>query len=58
MRYASRTGSGISMKRSELTSWRISSIGKSGARSAGPIGSRVAGWRGGGSGSGRSAAML
>ncbi len=58
MRYASRTGSGMGMKRSALTSCLISSIGKSGARSAGPTGSLVAGWSGGGSGSGRSAAML
>ena len=46
------------MKRSALTSCLISSIGKSGARSAGPTGSLVPGWSGGGSGSGRSAAML
>src|SRR5438445_285799 len=47
--YASRTGSGISIQRSRLTSCLISSIGKSGARSAGPIGWPVPGWSGGGS---------
>ena len=38
------------MYRSVLTSWRMSSMGKSGARASGPIGSRVPGWSGGGSG--------
>src|SRR2546425_5136882 len=36
----------------------MSSIGKSGARSAGPTGWPVAGWRMGGSGAGRSACKL
>ena len=45
MRYTSRTGSGISMNRSVLTSCLMSSIGKSGARISGPMGSRVPGWR-------------
>src|SRR2546427_11516167 len=56
--YASRTGSGISLQRSQLSSCLISSIGKSGARSAGPMGCAVPGWSGGGSGDGRSAWML
>src|SRR5690554_1178577 len=34
------------------------SIGKRGARSSGPIGSLVLGWRGGGGGSGRSGTRL
>ena len=46
------------MKRSRLTSCLISSIGNSGARSAGPIGWRVPGCSTGGSGRGRSAWML
>ncbi len=54
----SRTGSGISMCRSVETSCAISAIGKSGARSSGPIGWCVPGCNGGASGSGRSAAML
>src|SRR6187200_2163984 len=56
--YASRTGSGISISRSVLTSWRMSAIGNRGARSAGPIGCIVPGWSGGGGGVRRSAAML
>lgn len=48
----------MSMYRSWLTSWAISAIGKSGARSSGPIGSFVPGWMTGGSGTGRSAWML
>src|SRR6478735_8001484 len=56
--YASRTGSGISISRSPLTSWRIRAIGNSGARSAGPIGWCVPGWSGGLSGAGRAAEML
>ena len=58
MRYTSRTGSGISMNRSALTSCLMSSIGNRGASISGPMGSLVPGWRGGGSGSGKSAAML
>jgi len=46
------------MNRSVLTSCLMSSIGKSGASASGPMGSFVPGCRGGGSGSGRSAAML
>src|ERR1019366_8996836 len=57
-RYASRTGSGISIWRSVLTSWPIRAIGKSGARSAGPIGWPVPGWRTAAGGIGRSATML
>src|SRR5581483_7477214 len=48
----------MSMKRSCETSCLISSIGKSGASAAGPIGSCVPGWSGGGGAFGRSAAML
>src|SRR6266403_512670 len=54
----SRTSSGISIQRSWLTSCLISSIGKSGARSWGPIGWPVPGWSGGGSGVLKSAWML
>src|SRR5213076_2660255 len=54
----SRIASGISIHRSWLTSCLMSSIGKSGARSAGPIGWPVPGWRGGGSGVLKSAWML
>src|SRR5256886_11550614 len=54
----SRTSSGISIHRSWLTSCLMSSIGKSGARSWGPIGWPVPGWRGGGSGVLKSAWML
>src|SRR5690554_2404295 len=43
---------------SGVTSWAIRSMGKSGARSSGPIGSWVPGWRGGGGGSGRSGTRL
>ena len=46
------------MNRSAETSWRISAIGNSGARSAGPIGCMVPGWSGGNGATGRSAAML
>ncbi|MEA2530112.1 MAG: hypothetical protein QOG89_1756 [Thermomicrobiales bacterium] len=46
------------MCRSVLTSCLITSNGKRGSRSCGPIGSRVPGWRTGGSGVGRSARML
>jgi hypothetical protein len=58
MRYASRTGSGMGISRSALTSCMMSSIGNSGASISGPMGSRVPGWSGGGRGAGRSAAML
>jgi hypothetical protein len=34
----SRTGSGIGIWRSVLTSWAISAMGNKGARSSGPIG--------------------
>jgi hypothetical protein len=54
----SRTGSGIAISRSADTSCLMISIGNSGARSAGPIGLPVPGWRTGGSGFGRSAWML
>ena len=46
------------MSRSALTSWPIRAMGKSGARSSGPIGWPVPGFRTGGGGAGRSAAML
>ncbi len=46
------------MNRSVLTSCLISSMGKSGASASGPMGSFVPGWSGGGSGTGKSAAML
>src|SRR6201984_1797718 len=48
----------MSIQRSCDTSWRMIAIGNRGARSAGPIGCRVAGWRKGPSGSGRSGRML
>src|SRR6185369_12870868 len=54
----SRTWSGISIHRSRLTSCLISSIGKRGARSWGPMGSPVPGCSGGASGVSRSAWML
>src|SRR6266508_4922663 len=54
----SRTWSGISMRPSALTSCLISSIGNSGAKSAGPIGWPVPGCSTGGGGAGRSDAML
>src|SRR6185312_7623428 len=54
----SRTGSGMSMYRSAETSCMISSIGNSGARSAGPIGWSVPGCSTGAGGVGRSATML
>src|SRR6185369_1324975 len=54
----SRTSSGISIHRSWLTSCLISSIGKSGARSWGPMGWPVPGCSGGGSGVLKSAWML
>src|SRR3984885_13475747 len=46
------------MNESVATSWRISSIGNSGARSSGPTGWRVPGCSGGGGGAGRSGTML
>ena len=58
MRYTSRTGSGISIQRSVLTSCSMSAIGNSGARSSGPMGCPVPGWSTGGGGSGRSAITL
>src|SRR3984885_12138369 len=54
----SRTGVGISISRSALTSWPISAIGKRGARSSGPTGLPVPGCRTGGGGDGRSATIL
>src|SRR5215213_4759749 len=46
------------MKRSVETSWPMTAIGKRGARSSGPIGWCVPGWRTGAGGFGRSAARL
>ena len=57
-RYASRTGSGMSISRSVETSCMISDIGKSGARSSVPTGLSVPGCRTGGGGEGRSAVRL
>src|SRR5437773_767635 len=54
----SRTSSGIGIQRSRLTSCLISSIGKSGARSCGPMGCFVQGCSTGGAGVLRSAWML
>src|SRR5919202_2017806 len=54
----SSTSSGISTSGSSLTSWRISSIGKSGARSSGPTGSPVPGCSTGCAGVGMSARTL
>src|ERR687888_206155 len=54
----SRTWSGISIRGSAETSWAISAIGKSGARSAGPIGWPVPGCSTGGGGEGRPGTML
>jgi len=54
----SRTGPGISISRSALTSCSIKAIGNSGARSSGPTGFIVPGCSTAGSGTGRSAAML
>ena len=58
IRRASWTGSGMSMYRSCETSCLISSIGKSGARSCGPMGCLVPGCSAGIGGNGRSAWML
>ncbi len=49
-RRASRSGSGISIWRSALTSWPIRAVGNGGARSSGPIGCPLPGWRTGGGG--------
>src|SRR5580692_521432 len=46
------------MKESVATSWRMSSIGNSGARSSGPTGWPVPGCSGGGGGEGRSGITL
>ena len=54
----SSTSSGIAISGSSLTSWRISSIGKSGARSSGPTGCPVPGCRIGSIGFGMSARTL
>ena len=54
----SRISSGIAISASSLTSWRISSIGKSGERSSGPTGSPVPGCSTGCAAFGMSAAML
>src|SRR5262245_29907147 len=55
---ASRISSGISIQRWRLTSCLISSMGKSGARSWGPMGWPVPGWSTGGAGVLRSAWTL
>src|SRR6186997_228178 len=54
----SSTSSGMATSGSSLTSWRMSSIGKSGARSSGPTGSPVPGCSTGCGGLGMSARML
>src|SRR3954468_8115081 len=54
----SSTSPGMSTYRSPVTSWRIRSIGNSGARSSGPTGCRVPGCSGGGGGLGRSGTTL
>src|SRR5918996_6294477 len=54
----SRISSGIATSGSSLTSWRMSSIGKSGARSSGPTGRPVPGCSTGCGGLGMSARML
>src|SRR5215213_10683393 len=54
----SRISSGMATSGSSLTSWRISSIGKSGARSSGPTGCPVPGCSTGWGGLGMSARML
>src|SRR5580704_687135 len=46
------------MKESVATSWRMSSIGNSGARSSGPTGWSVPGCSGGGGGTGKSGITL
>src|SRR6187402_2551901 len=57
-RRISRTGSGIGTSGASETSWRMSSIGKSGARSSGPTGWPVPGCRTGCGRFGMSAATL
>src|SRR5260370_15222973 len=52
------TSPGMSTYGSPVTSWRISSIGNSGARSSGPTGCCVPGCSGGGGGAGRSGMTL
>src|SRR5690242_1742973 len=54
----SSTSSGIGTSAASLTSWTISSIGKSGARSSGPTGCPVPGWSTGDGRFGMSAATL
>jgi hypothetical protein len=54
----SRTSSGIAISGSSETSWRMSSIGKSGARSSGPTGCPVPGWSTGCGAVGMSERML
>src|SRR6516164_4629027 len=54
----SRTGSGISIQGSVETSCMMTAIGKSGARSPGPIGCPVPGCKTAGGGDGRSDARL
>src|SRR5438105_2471154 len=58
MRYTSRTWSGISIHGSAETSCAMIACGNRGARSAGPIGCRVAGCRYGAGGAGISGRML
>src|SRR3954464_15660370 len=57
-RRMSSTSPGTSIHGSADTSWPISPIGNSGARSSGPIGSRVPGWSGGCTGSGMTGSTL
>src|SRR5216684_7797723 len=52
------TSPGMSTYGSAVTSWRMSSIGNSGARSSGPTGCSVPGCSGGGGGAGRSGITL
>src|SRR5438094_6954773 len=56
--YNSRTWSGISIQGSADTSWAMMACGKIGARSAGPIGCKVCGFRYGAGGAGMSGRML
>src|SRR2546427_6196210 len=56
--YNSRTWSGISIQGSADTSWAMMACGKIGARSAGPIGCKVCGFRYGAGGAGISGRML
>src|SRR6478735_6644592 len=57
-RRMSSTSPGTSIHGSADTSWPIRPMGNSGARSSGPIGSRVPGWSGGCSGSGMTGSTL